>query len=69
MKRIYSDYPETSMEEVRDILTAKKEYLIEVFTDGAAYIDRRVYEDVKENGSDYMDALYSEDQNIGGRHI
>ena len=59
MKRIYSDYPsETSMEEVRDILTARREYPIEVFTDGAAYIDRRVYEDVKENGSDYMDALY-----------
>lgn len=59
MKRIYSDYPsETSMEEVRDVLAARREYPIEVFTDGAAYIDRRVYEDVKENGSDYMDASY-----------
>lgn len=59
MKRIYSDYPDgESMEEVRDILDAAKEYPIEVFTDGAAYIDRAVYEDVRDNGSDYMDAAY-----------
>ena len=51
-ENIFRLSPETSMEEVRDILTARREYLIEVFTDGAAYIDRRVYEDVKENGSE-----------------
>lgn len=71
MKRIYSDYPsETSMEEVRDILTARREYPIEVFTDGAAYIDPESIRGRKRKRLGlYGRFIYSEDQNAGGRHI
>lgn len=59
MKRIYSNYPSgDAIGRVRDVLMDNRKHPIEVFTDGMAYIDREVYEDVRENGSDYMDANY-----------
>lgn len=47
-----------AMEEVSRILEAHPMYPIEVFTDGRAYIDAEVFEDIRENGSDYMSADY-----------
>lgn len=59
MKNIYSNYPSGKvMESVRSLLIKNRDYPIEVFTRGRAYIDEEVFEDVKENGSDYMDAEY-----------
>lgn len=56
---IYSNCADgTAIEKVREILYAHREFPVEVFTDGHAYIDEMVYEDVKNNGSDYMDANY-----------
>lgn len=48
----------SAIEKVRDLLYNHREYPVEVFTDGHAYIDEVVYEDIKNNGSDYMDANY-----------
>lgn len=59
MEQIYSNYPdENAIEQVGDFLAARKAFPVEVFTCGKAYIDRAVYEDVRDNGSDYMDAKY-----------
>ena len=59
MKRIYSDYPSgDAIRKVKEILSSRREFPIEVFTDGKAYIDEKVYEDVRKNGSDFMDADY-----------
>ncbi|MBS5334092.1 MAG: Cof-type HAD-IIB family hydrolase [Clostridiales bacterium] len=59
MKQIYFNYPdENAIEQVGDFLAVRKEFPVEVFTCGKAYIDRTVYEDVRDNGSDYMDAKY-----------
>ncbi len=56
---IYSNCAESdAIEKVRELLVANKQFPIEVFTDGHAYIDEIVYNDVKANGSDYMDANY-----------
>lgn len=56
---IYSNCASGSaIEKVRDLLYNHREYPVEVFTDGHAYIDEVVYEDIKNNGSDYMDANY-----------
>ena len=56
---IYSNCADgNAIEEVRDLLYNHREYPVEVFTDGHAYIDEVVYEDIKNNGSDYMDANY-----------
>lgn len=56
---IYSNCADgDAIENVRDLLYQHREYPVEVFTDGHAYIDEIVYEDVKNNGSDYMDANY-----------
>ena len=56
---IYSNCADgNAIEEVRDLLYNHREYPVEVFTDGHAYIDEIVYEDIKNNGSDYMDANY-----------
>ena len=55
---IYSNYAsEDAIMRVRDILRCEK-YPVEVFTEGKAYIDRRVYEDLAENGSTYMSPKY-----------
>ncbi len=59
MVNIYDDYPEPSaISKVRKILSERTEFPIEVFTEGKAYIDEEVYNDVKINGSDFMDAGY-----------
>ena len=47
-----------AIEEVRNLLIENTQFPVEVFTEGKAYIDEAVYEDVKNNGSDYMDASY-----------
>lgn len=59
MKNIYSNYASGSViESVGKMLMNNREYPIEVFTKGRAYIDEEVFADVKKNGSDYMDADY-----------
>lgn len=59
MKNIYSNCADgAAIEKVRKLLKDNRQYPVEVFTDGKAYIDEAVYEDVKNNGSDYMDAEY-----------
>ncbi len=59
MEQIYCDYPdEEAIENVAEFLAERKEFPVEVFTCGKAYIDRAVYEDVRDNGSEYMDANY-----------
>ena len=58
-KVIYSNCADgKAIEKVRELLYAHSEFPVEVFTDGHAYIDELVYEDIKNNGSDYMDASY-----------
>lgn len=58
-KIIYSNCPDKeAVSEIGKFLEQHRQYPIEVFTEGSAYIDRRVYEDVKKNGSDYLDADY-----------
>ncbi len=59
METIYSNCAEgKAIESVRDLLYDNKQFPVEVFTNGHAYIDESVYEDIKNNGSDYMDANY-----------
>ncbi|MBR5129263.1 MAG: HAD family phosphatase [Firmicutes bacterium] len=56
---IYSNCADgNAIEKVRELLMANRQYPVEVFTEGRAYIDQYVYDDVKENGSTYMDAEY-----------
>lgn len=56
---IYSNCPDPgSIQTVEEILREYPQYPIEVFTGGRAYIQREVYEDVRDNGSDYLDASY-----------
>ena len=58
-KIIYSNCPDgKAVEEIELFLRQHSRYPIEVFTQGQAYIDRKVYEDVRDNGSDYLDAGY-----------
>lgn len=55
---IYSDYAdESAIRQVHDILK-QTIHPVEVFTMGRAYIDRKVYEDLAENGSTYMSPKY-----------
>lgn len=57
-KFIYSNYAEAeAIEHVHGILSASP-HPVEVFTEGRAYIDRRVYDDLAENGSTYMSPKY-----------
>ncbi len=59
MKTLYSNFPSGDViEKVHDFLWANKEHPIEVFTEGKAYVDEHIYNDVKANGSDFMDAAY-----------
>ena len=46
-----------AMLEVREIMK-ETGYPVEVFTGGCAYVDQRLYDDLKENGSTYMGARY-----------
>ncbi|MGN0735387.1 MAG: HAD family hydrolase [Anaerovoracaceae bacterium] len=55
---IYSNYVERdAILNVRRILM-ERDFPVEVFTEGRAYVDRELYEDVKENGSTYLAAKY-----------
>ena len=58
-KVIYENYlePEGAVR-MHSLLSRFRQFPIEVFTQGRAYIDRQVFDDVKKNGSDYMDAAY-----------
>lgn len=59
METIYSNCADgKAIESVRELLFENKQFPVEVFTNGHAYIDEIVYENVKANGSDYMDASY-----------
>ena len=58
-KTIYSNCPDReAIGEIGAILASYPQYPIEVFTGGRAYIDKAVFEDVRDNGSDFMDAAY-----------
>ena len=55
---LYSNYVERdAILNVRRILM-KRDFPVEVFTEGRAYVDRELYEDIKENGSTYLAAKY-----------
>ena len=55
---LYSNYVEReAILRVRDMLM-KRDFPVEVFTEGRAYVDRELYEDVKKNGSTYLAARY-----------
>ena len=55
---LYSNYVEReAILNVRRILM-ERDFPVEVFTEGRAYVDRELYEDVKKNGSTYLAAKY-----------
>ena len=55
---LYSNYVDRdAILRVRKMLM-KREFPVEVFTGGRAYVDRKLYEDVKKNGSSYLSAKY-----------
>lgn len=55
---LYSNYVEReAILRVRDILM-ERDFPVEVFTEGRAYVDRELYEDLKKNGSTYLAARY-----------
>lgn len=55
---LYSNYVEReAILRVRDMLM-KRDFPVEVFTEGRAYVDRELYEDLKKNGSTYLAARY-----------
>lgn len=55
---LYSNYVERdAILNVRRILM-ERDFPVEVFTEGRAYVDRELYEDIKENGSTYLAAKY-----------
>ena len=55
---LYSNYVEReAILNVRRILM-ERDFPVEVFTEGKAYVDRELYEDVKKNGSTYLAARY-----------
>ena len=55
---LYSNYVEReAILRVRDMLM-ERNFPVEVFTEGRAYVDRELYEDVKKNGSTYLAARY-----------
>lgn len=59
MERIYTNCPSgQAMDRTGEILRAHSQFPVEIFTQGRAYIDEEVYNDIKKNGSDYMDAEY-----------
>lgn len=55
---IYSDYAEAKAIEVVHRILSVSPHPVEVFTEGRAYIDRKVYDDLAENGSTYMSPKY-----------
>ena len=55
---LYSNYVERdAILNIRSILM-ERDFPVEVFTGGRAYVDRSLYEDVKRNGSTYLAARY-----------
>ena len=55
---LYSNYADRdAILRVRDMLM-EKAFPVEVFTEGRAYVDRELYEDVKKHGSSYLSAKY-----------
>ena len=55
---LYFNYVEReAILRVRDMLM-ERNFPVEVFTEGRAYVDRELYEDVKKNGSTYLAARY-----------
>ena len=55
---LYSNYVEReAILNVRRILM-ERDFPVEVFTEGRAYVDRELYENVKKNGSTYLAARY-----------
>ena len=55
---LYSNYVEReAILNVRRILM-ERDFPVEVFTEGRAYVDRELYEDVKKNGCTYLAARY-----------
>ena len=55
---LYSNYVDRdAILNVRRILM-ERDFPVEVFTEGRAYVDRELYEDVKKNGSTYLAAKY-----------
>ena len=57
-KVIYSDCIDKDALKPVKTLLQKEGYPIELFTDGKAYIDRNVYEELREHGSAFMNAPY-----------
>ena len=55
---LYSNYVDRdAILNIRSILM-ERDFPVEVFTGGRAYVDRSLYEDVKRNGSTYLAAKY-----------
>ena len=55
---LYSNYVDRdAILRVRKMLM-EREFPVEVFTGGRAYVDRKLYEDIKKNGSSYLSAKY-----------
>ena len=55
---LYSNYADKdAILRIRSMLM-EKDFPVEVFTEGRAYVDRGLYEDVKKNGSSYLSAKY-----------
>ena len=55
---LYSNYADRdAILRVRDMLM-ENAFPVEVFTEGRAYVDRELYEDVKKHGSSYLSAKY-----------
>lgn len=55
---LYSSYVDRdAVLNVRAILM-ERNFPVEVFTGGRAYVDRKLYEDIKKNGSTYLSAKY-----------
>lgn len=57
-KVIYSDYIEAEALRPVKAFLQENTFPVEIFTDGKAYIDRKIYEDLRVNGSNFMNAPY-----------
>ena len=55
---LYSDYLHPAAVEAALDILPQAGHPVEVFTGGKAYIDRSVYDDLAQNGSDFMSAKY-----------
>ena len=55
---LYSDCMEPEAVDLVSEILPQEPYPVEVFTGGKAYIARNIYEDLAQNGSDFMSAKY-----------